>query len=56
MNDSSRMLSPLERSEVLYKEGKEKIQKINESASLNRTYNEQYYTGKPEINKKSRMI
>lgn len=51
------MLSPLEKSEILYKEGKDKLRNLNDSnLKLNLSYYDSELTLKPKINKKSEEI
>ena len=56
-NSQSRVLSPMERSEIMYKEGKDKLQKLNDSnPKLNLSYYCEELTLKPKINEKSQAI
>ena len=55
-HDQSKDVSPLERSEIMYKEGTEKLQRLNESARLNASYYCEDLTLRPKINKRSQKL
>jgi hypothetical protein len=56
-HDDKDTMSPLERSEIMYKEGTEKLkQKLNESTKLNGSYYCEELTLRPKINKRSQKL